>query len=215
MVDIVLIGTGGQARELHALLEATDGIWNVIGFIDDDPGMADAEVHGLPVLGDVGWLSAHAEVEVALGIGSPATRSLVVRRLSPRRFPTLIHPAASIGARVTLGEGVIVGANAVVTTDVDVGGHALLNFGCTVGHDAVVGRFATVAPGAHLSGGVLLGEGCDVGTGSSTVQGISIGAWSTVGAGAVVLADVPADTTVVGVPARPIKRREPGWQLNP
>jgi sugar O-acyltransferase (sialic acid O-acetyltransferase NeuD family) len=216
VTDLVFVGTGGQARELHAITEALGGAWTPIGFLDDDPSAANLVVHGLPVLGGIDWLEARPGTAVAVGIGSPATRRKIVERiraLGPRGFPTLVHPTASIGPRVALGEGVVVCPGVVVTTDVAVGDHVLLNFGCTVGHDVVVGEFAAVAPGAHISGRVRLGEGSDVGTGASIIQGLSIGEWSVVGAGAAVVDDVAPNTTVGGVPARVTRTREPGWHL--
>lgn len=216
MTDLVFAGTGGQARELHAIAEALGAAWNPIGFLDDEPGAAISDVHGLPVLGGVDWLDKSSVPAVAVGIGSPATRRKVVERIrtfGPRRFPTLVHPAASVGPRVTLGEGVFICPGVVVTTDVMIGDHVLLNFGCTVGHDAVIEDFATVAPGAHISGRVHVGEGSDVGTGASIIQGLSIGEWSVIGAGAVVVSDVPPNTTVIGVPAHVVKSRRSGWHL--
>lgn len=216
MTDLVFAGTGGQARELHAIAEALGAEWNPIGFLDDDPGAAFFSVHGLPVLGGLDWLEGHPEPAMAVGIGSPPTRRKVVERIrafGPRRFPTLVHPMASVGPRVELGEGVSVCPGVVVTTDVAIRDHVLLNFGCTVGHDAVIHGFATVAPGAHVSGRVRIGEGSEVGTGASIIQGLSIGEWSVVGAGAVVVGDVPSNATVIGVPARVTKSRKPGWHL--
>jgi acetyltransferase-like isoleucine patch superfamily enzyme len=76
-----------------------------------------------------------------------------------------------------------------------------------------VGDFATVAPASNLSGGVELGTGCEIGSGVTTIEGVRIGEWTIVGAGAVVASDLPANCTAVGVPARPIKQRRSGWQL--
>jgi acetyltransferase-like isoleucine patch superfamily enzyme len=53
-----------------------------------------------------------------------------------------------------------------------------------------------------MGGDVRIGEGALIGIGAVVLPRVSIGAWSTVGAGAVVTKDVPAGTTVVGVPAR-------------
>ena len=216
MTDLVFVGTGGQARELHAITEALGARWSPIGFLDDESTTSGTEIHGLPVLGSIDWLADNHSTVVAVGIGSPSTKRSVVARIEgfgPRRFPTLVHPAASVGPRVTLGDGVFVGPNTVVTTDVVVGDHVLLNFGCTVGHDADIKNFATLGPGAHVSGRVRVEEGVDVGTGASIIQGLRIGEWSIVGAGTVVVRDVAANTTVVGNPGVVIKHREPGWHL--
>ncbi len=217
MTDLVIVGTGGQAREIHELLEARDATspWTLLGFLDDSGETR--TVHELPVLGTTDWLEQHAEVAVVVGVGSSRVRRAVAERLrglGVSEFPTLVHPAAHVGTHVQLGVGSIVGANAVVTTDVYVGEFGLINFGATVGHDVVAGDFVTVAPGANVSGSCSLEDGCDVGTGASIVQGMKIGEWAIVGAGATVIEDVPANSTVVGTPARVTEQRLEGWHLS-
>ena len=217
MTDLVFVGTGGQARELHALNEALGGDWEAVGFVDDDPEKQDTQVHGLPVVGQVDWLASHHHVAVAVGAGvTPARRHLVerIRSFGPRQFPTMVHPASSVGSPIELGSGVFVCPGAVLSTDIRVADHVLLNLGCTVGHDVVIENFVTVGPGAHVSGSVHIGEGADIGTGASIIQGVDIGEWSIIGAGAVIIDHVPPNSTVVGVPGNVIKQRHPGWHLD-
>jgi sugar O-acyltransferase (sialic acid O-acetyltransferase NeuD family) len=200
---------------VHAIIEALDDSRGFVGFLDDRSSAQGSEVHGFPVLGPVDWLAQHPRAEVVLGVGSTILRRTLVDRISsfgPRAFPSVIHPAASIGPRVSLGVGVVASPGVIVTTDVEIGDHVLLNFGCTIGHDVRIDRLATVAPGARLSGAVHVGEGCDVGTAAAVLQGRMIGPWSILGAGAVVINDVAPNVTVVGVPARVIERRREGWQ---
>ena len=60
---------------------------------------------------------------------------------------------------------------------------------------------------AHIMGGeVVIEEGALVGIGAIVVPRTTIGAWATVGAGAVVIKPVPPGVTVVGVPARPLQK---------
>jgi sugar O-acyltransferase (sialic acid O-acetyltransferase NeuD family) len=217
VTDLVFVGTGGQARELHALNDALGGDWEPVGFLDDDPDKEGEQIHGLPVLGGVDWLASHHHVAVAVGAAmTPARRHLVerIRAFGPRQFPTLVHPSSTVGAPVELGSGVFVCPGAVLTTDIKIGDHVLLNSGCILGHDTVIESFVTVGPGTHISGSVYLGEGADIGAGTSIIQGVNIGEWSIVGAGAVVIDHVPPNTTVVGVPGNVIKQRHPGWYLD-
>ncbi len=120
---------------------------------------------------------------------------------------------AWVGNRIELGEGTIICAGDRLATELSVGDHVQLNLDCTVSHDSFLRDFVTVAPGVNISGAVTVGEGCDLGTGAAIIQGVSIGHWSVVGAGAVVVRDLPANVTAVGAPAKPIKERPEGWHL--
>lgn len=212
--DLVIYGTGGFARELHQIVEDIDEVasrWRFLGFIDDDAGRRASKVHDHPVLGDASWLTAHPGTHVAIGIGSPEVRRQIVRSIElehpTTRFATLVHPRAWVGSRITVGSGSVVAAGCLLTTDLRVGDHVIVNLGCTIGHDATLEDFVTLAPTVNVSGGVRVGEGAEVGTGAAIIQGIHIGRWSVAGAGSVLIRDVPADVTVVGNPARVVKQR--------
>jgi len=121
----------------------------------------------------------------------------------------LVHPQATIGGDVEIGDGVVIAAGARLTTHIAVGRHAQINLNCTVGHDAIVADFATLYAGVHLGGGVVIDEGAILGTGCVILPNIRVGRDAVVGAGAVAVRDVPPDTTVVGVSARPTLRANP------
>ena len=123
----------------------------------------------------------------------------------PQRFGDarlLIHPFAVLGQQIKLGEGSVVTAGCVLTADIEIGKHVLLNLNTTVGHDVIVGDYSSIMPGAHLSGFVTIGKSVFVGTGASVLQHITIEAGAIIGAGAVVTKPVAKNKTVVGVPAR-------------
>lgn len=213
MSGLVIVGTGGFAREAHEALEARGEAARFLGFLDDAPN-APRQVHDAPVLGSTAWATNHREVDVVVAIGKPAVRRRVVQRLVEQgvtRFGRIIDPRANIGRRVSVGEGSIVLAGASVTTDARIGRHVVVNPLATIAHDCTLDDFVLVAPGAKVSGNVRVATGADLGTNATILQGLTIGAWSIVGAGATVLQDVPPDTTVVGVPAKVIRQRPPGW----
>ena len=205
---------GQEVADLVGAAAADGSAWRLVGFVDDDAALHGREVLGVPVFGDLEWLSGRA-VLVAVAVARRQWRCRVRDRLRSAGItpaPGLVHPAAYVGVGCHVGEGTIVAAQAALTADVHVGAFAIVNAGATVSHNCRLADFATVAPGAHLAGNVRVGEGADIGIGSAVVQGRTIGAWSIVGAGAVVIDDVQADTTVVGCPARPIATRAAGWQ---
>jgi UDP-perosamine 4-acetyltransferase len=120
---------------------------------------------------------------------------------------TICHPAAVCSPSITIGKGSVVLALAVVNAGAVVGEDVIINTGVIVEHHCIVESHVHLATGSTLCGGVRVGEGAHIGAGAVVRQGMVIGARAVVGAGAVVVDDVPPDTTVVGLPARPMPRR--------
>ena len=124
---------------------------------------------------------------------SPAPGSQVTRWLTGIE----IHPGATIGRRFFIdhGMGVVVGETAEVGDDV------MLYHGVTLG-------------GRTRNGGKrhpTLGDGVAVGAGAKVLGPITIGAGSVIGANAVVTKDAPADSILVGIPAKPrVRQRRRG-----
>lgn len=215
----MIYGYGGFAREVFQLVKDINVLkpeWNVLGFIDDDPTATGSDTQGIPILGGMEWLIEKHHVHVIIAIGSSKTRFHIVQKMRTyctNSFATLIHPLALIGDRVEVEDGTIICAGTSITTDVAVGHHVILNLSCTVGHDSVLYDFVTVSPNVSISGNVSIEEGCELGTTSTIVPGKSVGSWSIVGAGTVVIKNVEPNATIVGNPGRVVSQRPHGWQL--
>lgn len=217
---VAILGAGGFAREVLDIFEARSEAGetvDVLGFlVDPQFGEPGTMINDKPILGGLDWLESRAtSVDLICGVGAPEIRLDLVRRASRygSRWTTAIHPSVVMTRWVKLGDGVVIGAGTILTNQIRVGDHVHLNLDCTVGHDVVIRDFVTVSPGVHISGKVEVRPGAYLGTGAAIIEKRVIGEWAVVGAGAVVSADVPANSTAVGVPARVIKVREPGWQL--
>jgi sugar O-acyltransferase (sialic acid O-acetyltransferase NeuD family) len=207
----VIIGCGGFAREVHALVGAVtraQGSLDLIGFVDDRPAVADlARVAdlGARVVGTVADLARWPEpVAAVIAIGSADARAVIDEKLRGSRveWAVLVHPDATVGSRVRLGAGTVVAAGARLSTNIEVGRHVHIDQNATVGHDCLIGDFARLNPQACVSGSVSVGSRALVGASATVLQGLTVGASATVGAGAVVTHDVPPSATVKGVPAR-------------
>ncbi|KAB2953754.1 acetyltransferase [Heliorestis acidaminivorans] len=212
MRDLIIFGAGGFGREVHQVYEDIQEdkkSWNFIGFLDEGEALQSQEIHGYPVLGKLDWLQRHSEADVVIAIGSPRIKKNVIEKLKDinhQRFATLIHPRAWVGNRVDIQEGTIVCAGSMISTDIKIGKHVIINKNVTIGHDVVIDDYATIAPSVNLSGGAYIQKGCDLGTNSTVLPALSVGKWSIIGAGAVVTKEVPEQVTAVGVPAKVIKK---------
>jgi sugar O-acyltransferase (sialic acid O-acetyltransferase NeuD family) len=215
-IDIVIFGTGGHAREMHDSILAINKqkpVYNFIGFLDQ---FNNSQKYGAePILGDHTWLCDNPSVHVVIAIGSSVSRSRVsklIRSVCKNEFQTLIHPTAYIGQHCKIGTGSMIAAGAVLTCNVSLGEHTIVNVRASLSHEVLVENFVTIAPNVTLCGAVSVAEGSDIGAGATVIQQRKIGAWSIIGAGAVVINDVNDNVTVVGNPARVIVERKPGWQ---
>lgn len=212
MKDIVIIGAGGFGREVAWLIEDINKVneaWNIVGFVDDNEEIQGSEINGYKVIGTVEWLKTQ-ELNVVSAIGDPVLKKRILDKIQESRntYPILIHPSVICSDRVKFGEGSIICAGNIISIDVKIGRHVIINLSCTIGHDDILGDYTTVLPGVNISGVVTTYECVSIGTGTALIQGVTIGENTIIGAGAVVVKDLPANCTAVGTPAKPIKFNE-------
>ncbi len=210
MEKMAIVGTGGFAREILTLIEDINRQsqkFEVVGFVDDDMTKV---IHGFHVIGNDSHINqATGPLSLVIAVGDPRTKeSIRAKYTNPLiKFPALIHPSVLIGdsENVSIGEGSIICAGCIITTDIRIGSFITLNLMCTVGHDTVINDYASFMPSVNISGEVEIGKNVYVGTGAKIINQVIIGENTIVGAGAVVAKGLPANCTAVGVPAKPIK----------
>jgi sugar O-acyltransferase (sialic acid O-acetyltransferase NeuD family) len=187
-----LIGNGGHAREVMAQM----GI-KLVRFVDDQYMSNDT----LPLSElDI------EKYEVMVAIADPRDRYDTIQRLPKGvRFFTFAHPTALIMDDVEIGEGSFIGANSILTTNIKIGKHAILNRGNHIGHDCVIGDFFSAMPGSVVSGNVRIYDLVYLGNNSTIKEKLSIHSLTTIGMNGAVVKHIEESGTYVGVPVKKIK----------
>lgn len=212
MKKIAILGTGGFARELAALIHDINAVsptYDLIGFVDGSLAKGTL-INGYPVIGNDDEINnVTEELGLVLAFGDPKLKKKVKGKFTNSLlfFPTLIHPTVIIGNKqfVEIGKGCVICAGCILTTNIIIKDFVTLNLQCTVGHDTTINDYSSFMPACNISGEVNVGEGVYCGTGVKIINMTSIGDYTIVGAGAVIAKSLPAKCTAVGVPAKPIK----------
>jgi sugar O-acyltransferase (sialic acid O-acetyltransferase NeuD family) len=203
---VILVGAGRFADEVTSI--ADDSGVAVRGWIEGIDESKATLGHVPPIV----WVDNHLVFEPALqiapAIGSPARRALMDRLVADGRTfaPPLIHPSAVVARTATIEPGCVIFPNTVIGARTTIGRGTIVNRGALIGHHTTIGSHAFIAPGANIAGGVTIGHETYIGLGAVIRDDRSIGRRTTVGAGAVVVQDVGDDLTVIGLPARAIRR---------
>ncbi len=213
MTDIVIYGAGSVGRLAEQIIDDINRekkTFNLLGYLDDDIRKQGSSLNQLPILGDINWLSENPRARVVIGFSAPRQKKELVQRLRRAKhqyFSTLIHPKTWIGKRVQIGEGSIIYPGVHLDVDIRLGQFTLMNKLATIGHDTEMGDFVTVSPGVNIGGINQVGEGVEFGINSCSIQHLQIGAWSTIGAGAVIIRDVEDHAVMVGNPGKMLRKQ--------
>jgi sugar O-acyltransferase (sialic acid O-acetyltransferase NeuD family) len=202
---IYLYGAGGHAKVIIEILEKKNIF--ISGLIDVNPDIK--KVLGYPVsevLSDT--LSLNGEVEIIIAIGNNVVRKKIAEKTN-HMFATAIHTSANISVNALIGKGSVIMAGVTANSGVVVGSHNILNSNCCIDHDCILEDYVHISPNAALAGNVTVGEGTHVGIGACIIPGIKIGKWAIIGAGTVVIKDIPDYAVVVGNPGKVIKYNYP------
>lgn len=204
---LVIIGAGPHAKVVADILYQ-NGQYEIIGLVDD----IDKEGFlGLKVIGNDNYLKVLFNQGVSkafIAIGNNRIRRKLFETVQGIGFEIInvISRNAVISPYVKFGKGVVVMPGAVINVDTVIGNGCIVNTNSSIDHDGKVGKFVHIAPGTAIAGNVSIGDETFCGVGCRVIDGIKIEENVMVGAGAVVISDIKPNCTIVGVPAKYIKK---------
>ena len=214
MKKIAVYGAGGFGREVKMLIDHINEKnmqWEFIGYFDD--GLPKGTINGdNKILGNIHDLNAiSTPLSIVIAAGQPSIKKHIYHSINNSNisYPVLVHPSVITGEDLllTAGEGSIIAAGCILTVNYTIGKHVLLNLGCTVGHDAEIHDFCSLMPSVNVSGEVVIENSVYIGTGAKIINRLRIGANTTIGAGAVVVKNLPPGCTAVGIAAMPLNKK--------
>ncbi len=198
---LIIIGAGGHSKVIADI--ALKNGYTDIFFVDDNKKTDSCR--SFSVIGNIRDVEKlnDSKTDFVIGIGNNDIRKKIAQTYNVN-YVTLIHPSAHIASGVTIGEGTVVMAAAVVNPDTVIKKHCILNTSCVVEHDNVIESYVHISPNAALGGTVHIGEGTHIGISATVINNIDVCSGCKIGAGAVVIRNIEHSGTYVGIPAKEI-----------
>jgi sugar O-acyltransferase (sialic acid O-acetyltransferase NeuD family) len=213
-MSILIYGAGQIGAVVASILYECGQ--EIVGFIDDRGEVLGSKVAGLAVLGNRAWLLKNrGNYQVCNAVGRIKARKAVAVFLDEAGIPTVgaIHPTAIISPEVYIGPDVVVGAGCVFYGNVTIGRGCYIGPSVTVSHDTVVGKWVLLSVGTVVGARVDIADEVFVGSASTLMapgfgenERLKIGHSAVVGAGSLVIRDVPEGQTVIGRPAKKLEK---------
>jgi len=210
MKDLYIIGAGGFGREMFAAARdaiAAGADFRIAGFLDDRADALAGRAGYPPVVSSLAGYEPRPWDVFVTALGNVETRRRCAEAIAAKggRFATIIHPSATVGPGVEIGEGSFVAAGARLTADVRLGRHVCVFHNSTIGHDARFGDCCHVYALCSIGGNVVAGDCVAVYPGSVVTPRRKLGSRCVVGALSAVFTDVPPGCRVLGNPAAPLE----------
>lgn len=200
---IILVGTGGHAKVIVDIIKR-ENKYQIIGCVTADTNISDFE--GLRVFGSDMMLQhifAKGVVKAFVALGDNNTRKMVCEQLVTIGFEiiSIVHPSAQIGQNCIIGIGTCIMAGAVINPSSSIGNGCIINTNSSIDHDCYIGDYVHIGPGCSIAGNVQIEKETFLGVGTSVIPKIEIGSKCIIGAGSVVIRNIPDNSVAYGIPA--------------
>lgn len=208
MKDIVIYGASfSNIIKLIDAINAEKKHYNIIGFFDDEKFEEESSFMEYPIVGNKNNIGKYSNYYFVNNVASSFhARKKVAEIIGNNKLTNIIHPKIDL-RYVSVGEGVIIHEGVLLGTNIQIGNNVVIRWAANITHDNHLGDFTFIGPNSTLCGYVTTDYGSYIGASSVIKQGINLGTESVVGLGAVVVKDVDPFSTVVGNPAREIRKK--------
>ena len=207
MKHLIMIGAGGHAESVADSIDTKQYL--LVGFIDSNK----IGTHmGVPILGkEITDIPNFQKYVYFVSIGDVGYRELWFNKLQALQLPiiNIIDKTALISQSVTIGIGNFIGKLAIVNAGTRVGDNNVINTKALIEHECRIGSHTHLSTNSTINGDVVVEDSVFFGSTAVCNGQIRIGHHAIVGSGSVVIKEVEPWTTVVGCPAKIIKRRNP------
>lgn len=207
MKQILIVGARGFGREAYELFAHKK--WHrfkyrIKGFLDDKKDALDGLSGYPPIVDSVENYQIQKDDVFFCALGDPVQRKKYCDIISAKggKFISCISDYAVINNTAQLGEGLFIGAYAIISANVKVEDFSVIHPFCNIGHDAIVGKYSEVEAYVAIGGASQVGELAVIHPHATILPKIKLGEGGVVGAGSVVIKNVKEGTTVFGVPAK-------------
>lgn len=209
---MLIVGASGFAKEIIEAVLDNNPEESLVFFDDVNEYDKNLFLNKFPILTAKDQAREYLQTKdkrFMLGIGKPSSRFQLAKVFVELGgdLHSVISKKASVGNfENTIGKGTTVLQQAIIENGNTIGEGVLIHVGTLVSHDVTVGDYTELSPYVKLLGKVKVGRLVSVGTGAIILPGIHVGDNAIVGAGSVVTKNVNEGETVVGVPAKPLKK---------
>ncbi|MFV0331768.1 MAG: acetyltransferase [Dysgonomonas sp.] len=210
MEKAIIIGAGTYGQVYAQYLKEK---YNIVGYIDDNNVLINRVIDGIKVLGNRDFLFNNIEknISIFVPIGNNDIRVELLSTLNSIGFktPSFIHSNTIIHESVQIGNAVYIlpGTNIMPYTVID--DYTMVSMGVNIAHHNSIKQGCFFSQGANIGASIQIGNKAYFGIASTIMTGVKrIGRDSLVGAGAVVIKDIPDNSIVAGVPAKILKYKE-------
>ena len=206
----VIIGAGSYGEVYLSYL--TEAGIEVLGFLDDNETLSGSEIGGIPVLGKISMLETLREthnidaVYCPLGNNRLRVKFLKYAKELGYKTPNYIHPSVRISPNVKIGYGVyiLLGTNIMPHTVIE--NYVMISMGANIAHHSLLEEGTFISTGVNFGASIKAHKYAYIGISATIMTGVhELGEDCLIGAGTVVIKDVPDNAVMAGIPAKILK----------